>query len=141
LYCAFADYACPAPGSAGKCTAAPGGCTAIYQPVCGCDGATYGNSCDAHMKHATIAADGPCPSPPTKICGGFPGTPCAPNEYCDFGTGFPCGGADNTGICKVRPEICSPIAGTDCGCDGKTYESACAAHANGTDVTPCGKGI
>jgi Kazal-type serine protease inhibitor domain len=139
-YCAYPDYACPAPGAAGTCTTLPGGCSSIIAPVCGCDGATYPNACAAHEKGVTVSRDGACTTS-TTICGGFPGTPCAATEYCDYGTGYPCGGADNTGVCRPRPLVCSPIAGTVCGCDGKVYESKCAANANGTDVTPCGKGI
>jgi|TARA_B100000959_G_scaffold245920_1_gene270959 hypothetical protein len=36
-------------------------CIDIFDPVCGCDGITYGNSCEAFNWHGVIAyAEGPC---------------------------------------------------------------------------------
>ncbi|KAL3879510.1 hypothetical protein ACJMK2_031805 [Sinanodonta woodiana] len=35
-------------------------CTAIYQPVCGQDGQTYGNMCDMQCVHAKLAHMGEC---------------------------------------------------------------------------------
>jgi hypothetical protein len=140
-YCDFGDGTCPAPGSSGTCTPEPSGCPDIYAPVCGCDGVTYGNGCDAHAHGVTIASTGACASPGGATCGGFAGATCASDQYCDWGK-IPsfCGGDDATGTCKPRPTYCEPVDGVYCGCDGKTYESPCAAGMAGTgvrDVGPC----
>ncbi len=46
------------------CTPIPQGCPAIFEPVCGCDGRTYSNRCEAN--HASVSVDylGPCAGGP-----------------------------------------------------------------------------
>ncbi|MDF1684547.1 MAG: Kazal-type serine protease inhibitor [Legionellaceae bacterium] len=35
-------------------------CTKQWEPVCGVNGRTYGNMCEANCAHATIEHEGPC---------------------------------------------------------------------------------
>ena len=51
---------CGGVDSSVACVDPPDACPAIYGPVCGCDGTTYGNSCEAHAACAAVAYDGPC---------------------------------------------------------------------------------
>ena len=62
LYCRHEAGVCLSTADAqGRCAARPQVCTRIYQPVCGCDGRTYGNPCEAAAAGTSIGRMGRCP--------------------------------------------------------------------------------
>ena len=48
---------------AGTCQVQPEMCTKEFMPVCGCDGQTYGNACEAAAAGVSVAVEGECASP------------------------------------------------------------------------------
>jgi hypothetical protein len=75
-------------------------CTDIYAPVCGVDGVTYGNACQARCAHVDVASSGPC------------GTMCplldCPPIVCEWGYAVDARGCP-TCECNPSPD-CEPVA-------------------------------
>ena len=120
-------------------------CPEIIRPVCGHDGHSYTNSCEAGCHKAVVVSEGLC-----QMSGGACNcssdyTPvCAANgttfhNYCEAD----CAGARvlRKGTCKGQDRqcYCSNFRNPVCGIDGKLYESPCFARCKDMPVDPYAK--
>jgi hypothetical protein len=145
--CLDADAFCAKPAGdcdgVGVCEGRPVICPLIWAPVCGCDGQTYGNACEARGAGVNVDFAGECPPPVTDCwtnddCRAAPTTDpsvALSGAFC----AKPAGACDGPGVCTARPELCLDVWLPVCGCDGRTYGNDCYAHRNGVNVAHAGE--
>ncbi len=92
------EGACGGADLSGTCKNLPELCTEQYDPVCGCDGATYGNDCLRLMAGAQLDHAGECAPADGIACGT---NTCAAGEYC-------CNAS--CGMCAPMGVMCIQIA-------------------------------
>ncbi|MDD9937782.1 MAG: Kazal-type serine protease inhibitor domain-containing protein [Myxococcales bacterium] len=135
----YCDYAagdgCDISDGLGVCKTQPQACTREFNPVCGCNGQTYGNACEAAAAGASVRSQGECSPAGGGDCGG--GSTCAANQSCQGATATTCG--QNTGRCTDGSVACTLQYDPVCGCDGNEYGNACQARAAGAGILHTGQ--
>ncbi len=69
-----------------------------------------------------------------QYCGSRGQRPCPEGSFCDIPQENSCGVADQGGVCRPMPTICTKQYDPVCGCDGMTYGNACDAASAGVSI-------
>ncbi len=110
----------------GVCESRPDACLYVWDPVCGCDGITYPNSCNAAAAGQLVDYEGECTVP---VIDCSSNVDCSGDEYCAKDA---CD--DLQGVCEPRPDACPDVWDPVCGCDGNIYGNQCEAASAGNSI-------
>lgn len=115
-FCDFPiDAACGEVDHPGRCAPLPTSCPDDQDLVCACDGRTYVNACQAHMRGVSVRSTGACPGSPLPVVVDDPSDP-EPTDAANDRVGNGCMrtgcsrqictevGDERTTTCEMRPE-------------------------------------
>lgn len=132
-YCDFPDDICGAADGTGICRPRPMGCPDVEMPVCGCDGVTHSNGCEANTAGSDVNRLGSCTPPAESFACGF--RFCPSFQYCRVII-------DDTGMppayeCDDFPSPCDG-GGRDCTCVADVAcGDMCEADEDGNVTVTC----
>jgi hypothetical protein len=134
LWCDYASDNCGDGDAAGVCTARPQACPDVVDPVCGCDGTIYGNTCEAAVAGIDVSTAGGC-EPPEQQFGCGPRFCRGADQYCRRDVSDVAGIPDEY-RCVALPASCG--AAPSCACLAlETCGDSCVADAAGNLSVTC----